>query len=659
MKRKILSLLALVLFVTNASAGVTATFLKSRLASGASAKPNVWLADFKKAKAYAEKNKLAFVAVWSNGDRCGHCTRFESACNSSYFKKWMKTSGMVFYFTYYADKEGKAGGSVFNWIRKNNTSYPFVRIYWPAKKIDVATIGDVMDGYQSGEAGGKKVVAYIKSACPNYKPPAVKPYTVVFNPNGGTGTMADKKTKVGTSFALPANTFKRTDYSFSGWAESSSGSVVYKDKATVKNLTTVSNGVVNLFAKWTKTTYRTYYVGVKCTITMSSGLKGYTTSSKVPGLKWTSSKYKWTGTPTKAGTYTVKLKKGTKTVTRKIVIEKDTVEWKEGSTGFVFPSGDGISLDLSPTTHAGVPKSVSVAGLPAGLSYAGGVVSGTTRMRGAFKLTFTVVSAAGQKLTRSYWLTIGVPDCCSGTFNGFVGFLDTNRLDELSFVNRGTFRLSAPTNAELSAKVVTAKGTYSFTGMGWLDNGDGTYLAELASSDGADRIAVLAGEDVPPYDAIREIGVFTPSYGTEYEVWAQRAPFARDDTGAYRNPWVAEAMDAVVGTWYFKAYPVASGWVFDYGTSKSYDLKLTVAQDGTTKLAGTVGSYKVSAASAVFVFPGDIEKGFVRADFPVPVTVSKKKKTLDIWTNLWFDRSGDHLAARGEGIGGASVQNFD
>ena len=29
---------------------------------------------------------------------------FENGCNTSYFKKWMASSGMVFYFTYYGDK---------------------------------------------------------------------------------------------------------------------------------------------------------------------------------------------------------------------------------------------------------------------------------------------------------------------------------------------------------------------------------------------------------------------------------------------------------------------------------------------------------------------------------------------------------------------------
>ena len=115
----------------------------------------------------------------------------------------------------------------------------------------------------------------------------------------------------------------------------------------------------------------------------------------------------------------------------------------------------------------------------------------------------------------------------------------------------------------------------------------------------------------------------------------------------------------VVGKWYFKAYGSGSSWFLDYATASTANLTLTVKDDGIAQLAGKVGSYSVSASSAVFVFDGDVALGFVRADFPVPVTVNKVKKTLDIWLNLWFDRDHSHYNARGEGIGAASLETFE
>ena len=271
----------------------------------------------------------------------------------------------------------------------------------------------------------------------------------------------------------------------------------------------------------------------------------------------------------------------------------------------------------------------------------------------------TVFSANGQKLTRTISIQVGVPEFCIGTFNGFTGFVDTNRLDELALSNRGIFRLAAPSSANLSAKVVTAKGTYAFTGLGWAKGTNGVYTASLLTSDGKHRLEIDASEESMGLEAsFHEIGSFTPSYGTTYSVWAQRAPFVMNDDGSYRDPVIGRVMGTVVGKWYFKAYAAAGAWQLDYATSKTANLTLSVAADGIAKLAGKVGSYSVSASSSVFVFDGDVEAGFVRADFPVPVTVNKVKKTLDIWLNLWFDRSHSHFNARGEGIGAATLEVF-
>ena len=646
-------------------AGETSKLLKTRLSSGSAAKAGVWLSNFSKAKNYAVDNGLPLIAVWSNGDSCGHCVTFESACNSSYFRKWMASSGMVFYFTHSGESQGAVGGSIFHWCRKNkNTSYPFVRIYWPDGKLDIATVGDTVDGKKDGTTGGKKAVAYFKSKLKNFKPGAVPaapviPYYVDFDANGGTGEMSSVSTKVGTTFALPANAFTFPDYSFQGWAKTAAGAVVYKDKASVKNLTSVSNGVVTLYAKWKRTTFRTYLTGVKCTIAMTD-LKDWTPNKNVTGMKWNSSKGKWTGTPTKAGTFTIKFTKGKSSTTRKVVVAKDSVMLAdEGALDQIFGEGAAISIDLSPSSLAGAPKSVAVTGLPAGLAYVDGVVTGVTEKVGTFKATVAVVSAQGQKLTRAISIQVGVPEFCIGTFNGFIGFVDTNRLDELALSNRGIFRLAAPSSANLSAKVVTAKGTYAFTGLGWTKGTNGVYTASLSTTDGKHRLAIDASEESMGLEAsFHEIGSFTPSYGTTYSVWAQRAPFVKNADGSYRDPVIDRVMDSVIGKWYFKAYAVGGAWQLDYATAKTANLTLSVAADGIAKLAGKVGSYSVSASSAVFVFDGDVEAGFVRADFPVPVTVNKVKKTLDIWLNLWFDRSHSHFNARGEGIGAAALEVF-
>lgn len=74
------------------------------------------------------------------------------------------------------------------------------------------------------------------------------PYTIKFDPNGGTGTIKDQRATYDADVTLPENTFTNGDKIFIGWATSADGQVVYADKATVKNLT--ADGEVTLYAVW-------------------------------------------------------------------------------------------------------------------------------------------------------------------------------------------------------------------------------------------------------------------------------------------------------------------------------------------------------------------------------------------------------------------------
>lgn len=74
---------------------------------------------------------------------------------------------------------------------------------------------------------------------------------VIFNTNGGSGTMANQGIVEGNSANLSANTFTRTGYTFSGWALTSDGEVAYADQASL----TMGSANVNLYAKWTINQY--------------------------------------------------------------------------------------------------------------------------------------------------------------------------------------------------------------------------------------------------------------------------------------------------------------------------------------------------------------------------------------------------------------------
>ena len=83
----------------------------------------------------------------------------------------------------------------------------------------------------------------------------VRTYSVKFNANGGSGTMADEKFTYGIAQSLTASAFKKDGCTFAGWATSADGDKVYDDKQSVSNLTDTPGGTVTLFAVWKEALY--------------------------------------------------------------------------------------------------------------------------------------------------------------------------------------------------------------------------------------------------------------------------------------------------------------------------------------------------------------------------------------------------------------------
>ena len=78
-----------------------------------------------------------------------------------------------------------------------------------------------------------------------------KPYTVYFDPNGGTGTTSSQSFVSGVAQSLSKNTFSNGDYTFMGWATSADGEVEYVDEEEVRAISK-TGGTVTLYAVWRK-----------------------------------------------------------------------------------------------------------------------------------------------------------------------------------------------------------------------------------------------------------------------------------------------------------------------------------------------------------------------------------------------------------------------
>ena len=158
--------------------GVTDKVKKLRAAAKSPVVLGQWHEDFAKVKKYAETNKVPMIAVWSNGDLCGHCVTFENCILDSKFKTWQKTCGCAMWLGLGSDsaKDNKINGAGYNFAwgaKKALKMYPFVRVYWKAGKVDVAKTGDELDGASS--KGAAKVVKAFQGYLKAYKPVEPEP----------------------------------------------------------------------------------------------------------------------------------------------------------------------------------------------------------------------------------------------------------------------------------------------------------------------------------------------------------------------------------------------------------------------------------------------------------------------------------------------------
>ena len=299
---------------------------------------------------------------------------------------------------------------------------------------------------------------------------------------------------------------------------------------------------------------------------------------------------------------------------------------------YVF--GAGLAFDSSSVDCGAADDGwkVAASGLPAGLKFdaKSGTITGVATKEGVYTVTFTATKGK-EKQTATITLNIAaLSDNAVGTFNGFVKAEDGEE-------NAGTFQLTTTDAGKLTAKVVTATGSYSFSGTCW-DSVDGDiYSATLTTKKG--ETLELSLDSSAGWNANQLTGSFAAALG--HSALPDAAVVAR------RN--------AFGKTWYFTATGDSeNGWTLSYApNAKSANLSVTLNADGSTKIAGKLGALSVNASGYADVT--GFADGVIYADFAPVVSVKDGKATvknvLSIRTHLWFDRSNDHP----EGIGSAAL----
>ena len=296
-------------------------------------------------------------------------------------------------------------------------------------------------------------------------------------------------------------------------------------------------------------------------------------------------------------------------------------------TAGVAGSATGIPLDIK-TVGDVPPKSVKVTNLPSGMKYDAktGLITGAPTKAGeSKKVTITVTTANGMvKTSEPIELTVvALPDSVVGTFDGFV----LNGVGE-GCDDCGTLSLTVKADGKLSAKAVTADGTYSFSGACWDAVTGSVYYATMKSKTNTLTLQLDSTAAWNEQQLGGKLTVKVNNNDVVRDVTAQRHAFGQP--------------------WYFCATgDEESGWSLAYtNVTKGAPLTVTFKLDGTTTIAGSLkgnsATYKVSAKGYANV--SMMTNGAFVADFAPVLKVGSAKKVLSIHTNLWMDRDNKHEA---------------
>ena len=121
-------------------------------------------------------------------------------------------------------------------------------------------------------------------------------YTIQYNSNGGSGTIASGTKTGGTDFTLPTGGFTKTGYHMSAWRLNSASGTEYALGGTYS-----TNAAATFYAKWAANTYKVKFNANGGSGTMSDESFTYDQSKALTTNTFTRSGYEFLGWATSAG----------------------------------------------------------------------------------------------------------------------------------------------------------------------------------------------------------------------------------------------------------------------------------------------------------------------------------------------------------------------
>ena len=217
------------------------------------------------ANLYLHSSDTMYVSALEQGSDIGLSIEYtdkntftkDAASNAEMLKNFFKSNVDDFGISVGADQElqfalscrvdfDAKGGKLDKSFRLYTTGDPLGNLPVPQKDGYTFTYWD----YNGRKVSPEDPVTFDKTLNANYE---FNHYTVNYDPNGGSGSMASQKCRYTVPFNLAKCGFVNGDLLFAGWSLSPDGEVKYADGGSACSLCKEPGGSVTLYAQWKQT----------------------------------------------------------------------------------------------------------------------------------------------------------------------------------------------------------------------------------------------------------------------------------------------------------------------------------------------------------------------------------------------------------------------
>lgn len=119
-----------------------------------------WNSNFNACKAKADNEGIPMLLFWS-APGCAKCNKMKTGMNGAVFTAWRKSQNIIFAFS-----EGSESVKAF--ARNASGHYPYMRIYWPAGRVDKKFSGRVGEIGGSGSTPEAQLMSRVEAELSNW-----------------------------------------------------------------------------------------------------------------------------------------------------------------------------------------------------------------------------------------------------------------------------------------------------------------------------------------------------------------------------------------------------------------------------------------------------------------------------------------------------------